>query len=182
MRVRASMSLPRYASRGPALFLLHYVGRRLGSHVTVLLAVLAAVGCAIGAQYGVKNLVDALGNPDVADAQLWGAVGMLLALVAGDNLLWRLAGWGATFSFVAGGGDLRLDLFDHLSGHGTRYFADQFPGALAGRISTAANTAWTIENSLTWTTIPPATAVVSSIAVLSLINREMTAILFGVVV
>jgi len=181
MRVKESMSLPRYASRGPARFLLHYVGRRLGSHMTVLLAVFAAVGCAIGAQYGVKNLVDALGDPNVGDTRLWGAVGILLALVAGDNLLWRLAGWVATFAFVAVGGDLRLDLFDHLSGHGTRYFADRFPGALAGRISTAANTAWTIENSLTWTTIPPGTAVLSSIALLSTINWQMTAVLFVIV-
>ena len=181
MRVKESMSLPRYASRGPARFLLHYVGRRFGSHLTVLLAVFAAVGCAIGAQYGVKNLVDALGDPGVGDTRLWGAVGILLALVAGDNLLWRLAGWVATFAFVAVGGDLRLDLFDHLSGHGTRYFADRFPGALAGRISTAANTAWTIENSLTWTTIPPGTAVLSSIALLSTINWQMTAVLFAIV-
>src|SRR5262249_47753375 len=148
----------------------HYVARRLGSHLVVLGAVLTAVGCAIGAQYGVKNLVDALDDPSVGDTRLWTAVGVLLALVAGDNLLWRLAGWVATHAFVAVGGDLRLDLFDHLSGHGTRYFADQFPGALAGRISTAANTAWTIENSLTWTTIPPGTAVLSSIAVLGTIN------------
>lgn len=181
MRVKESMSLPRYASRGPARFLLHYVGRRFGTHLTVLVAVFAAVGCAIGAQYGVKNLVDALGNPDVGDTQLWGAVGILLALVAGDNLLWRLAGWVATFAFVAVGGDLRMDLFDHLSGHGTRYFADRFPGALAGRISTAANTAWTIENSLTWTTIPPGMAVLSSIALLSTINWQMTAVLFVIV-
>ncbi|MDB5363314.1 MAG: transporter ATPase/permease [Rhodospirillales bacterium] len=181
MRVKESMSLPRYASRGPARFLLHYVGRRLGSHMTVLLAVFAAVGCAIGAQYGVKNLVDALSDRNVGDTQLWGAVAVLLALVAGDNLLWRLAGWVATFAFVAVGGDLRLDLFDHLSGHGTRYFSDQFPGALAGRISTAANTAWIIENSLTWTTIPPGTAVLSSIALLSTINWQMTVVLLAIV-
>ena len=181
MKVKDRMSLPRYASRGPARFLLHYVGRRLASHMVVLLAVFAAVGCSIGAQYGVKNLVDALGDPQVGDTRLWAAVGILLALVAGDNLLWRLAGWVATFAFVAVGGDLRLDLFDHLSGHGTRYFADQFPGALAGRISTAANTAWTIENSLTWTTIPPATAVLSSIALLGTINWQMTLVLFAIV-
>jgi len=181
MRVKDSMSLPRYASRGPARFLLHYVGRRLGSHLTVLIAVFAAVGCAIGAQYGVKNLVDALGDPGVGDTRLWGAVAILLGLVAGDNLLWRLAGWVATFAFVAVGGDLRMDLFDHLSGHGTRYFSDRFPGALAGRISTAANTAWTIENSLTWTTIPPGTAVLSSIALLSTINWQMTVVLFVIV-
>jgi ATP-binding cassette subfamily B protein len=143
--------------------------------------VLSAVGCAIGAQYAVKNLVDvlSLGNP--SDWQLWNAVALLLGLVAGDNLLWRLAGWVATHAFVAVGGDLRLDLFEHLSGHGTRYFADRFPGALAGRITNAANAAWSIEQSLTWTTIPPAAAVVASIGVLSIINWKMTVVLFVIV-
>ena len=111
----------------PGRFLLKYVRRRLGSHLVVLLAVLAAVGCAIGSQYGVKNLVDALRDP--GSAGLWAAVALLLALVAGDNLLWRLAGWIAARAFVAVGGDLRIDLFEHLSGHGSRYFADRFAGA-----------------------------------------------------
>ena len=175
------MLLPHYASRGPARFLLHYVFRRATSHLVVLVAVLGAVGCAIGAQYAVKNLVDVLGLGDPSDWQLWSAVALLLGLVAGDNLLWRLAGWVATHAFVAVGGDLRLDLFEHLSGHGTRYFSDRFPGALAGRITNAANAAWSIEQSLTWTTIPPAAAVVASIAVLSLINWQMTVVLFVIV-
>ena len=137
-------------------------------------AVLAAVGCAIGSQYGVKNLVDMLGRRPPDERQPVDArSALLLGLVAGDHLLWRLAGWVASYVFVAVGGDLRLELFEHLSGHGARYFADRFPGALAGRITTAANAAWTIENSLAWTTIPPATAVLSSIAVLGIIDWQM---------
>lgn len=175
------MLLPHYASRGTARFLLHYVLRHWVSHTVVLIAVLSAVGCAIGSQYAVKHLVDVLGLGNPSDWQLWGAVGLLLGLVAGDNLLWRLAGWVAAKAFVAVGGDLRLDLFEHLSGHGTRYFSDRFPGALAGRISNAANSAWSIEQSLTWTTIPPGAAVVASIAVLSIINWQMTVVLFVIV-
>jgi len=175
------MSLPRYASRGAIRFLFHYVCRRAASHVVVLTAVLAAVGCAIGSQYAVKHLVDVLTDGAPSSVALWQAVGLLLALVAGDNLLWRLAGWVSTYAFVAVGGDLRLDLFNHLSGHGTRYFVEQLPGALAGRITTAANAAWTIENSLTWHTIPPGVAVVLSVFVLGAIDWELTAVLFAVV-
>ena len=175
------MLLPHYASRGPARFLLHYVYKRWASHLVVLLAVLCAVGCAIGGQYALKYLVDVLGLGKPSDWQLWSAVALLLGLVAGDNLLWRLAGWVATHAFVAVGGDMRLDLFEHLSGHGTRYFSDRFPGALAGRITNAANSTWSIEQSLTWTTIPPAAAVVSSIAVMSIINWQMTIVLFVIV-
>jgi len=175
------MALPRYASNGAIRFLARYVRRRLISHTVVLVAVLAAVACAVGSQYAVKYLVDVLGTQNPASRVLWGAVGILLGLVAGDNLLWRIAGWASTHAFVAVGGDMRLDLFDHLSGQGTRYFIERFPGALAGRITAAANAAWQIENSLTWTTIPPGAAVIGSILVLGTINWRLTAVLLVVV-
>jgi ATP-binding cassette, subfamily B, bacterial len=174
-------ALPRYASQGAIRFLARYVRRRILSHAIVLVAVLAAVICAVGSQYAVKNLVDVLGTHHPATYTLWGAVALLLALVAGDNLLWRLAGWVSTYAFVAVGGDIRLDLFNHLSGQGTRYFVERFPGALAGRITAAANAAWTIENALTWTTIPPGTAVIGSILVLGTINWHLTVVLLIVV-
>src|SRR6202035_264614 len=172
---------PRYASQGAIRLLAHYVRRRILSHAIVLGAVLAAVICAVGSQYAVKNLVDVLGTQHPATYTLWSAVAVLLALVAGDNLLWRLAGWVSTYAFVAGGGDIRLDLFNHLSGQGTRYFVERLPGALAGRITAAANAAWTIESSLTWTTIPPGAAVIGSILVLGTINWHLTAVLLVIV-
>jgi ATP-binding cassette, subfamily B, bacterial len=175
------MSLPRYASTGAIRFLGRYVRRRFFSHLIVFAAVLAAVLCNVGSQYAVKHLVDVLGTRNPTSTVLWGAVGILLGLVAGDNVLWRIAGWASTHAFVAVGGDIRLELFNHLSGHGTRYFVERFPGALAGRITAAANAAWLIENSLTWTTIPPGIAVVASILVLGTINWHLTMVLLVVV-
>jgi ATP-binding cassette, subfamily B, bacterial len=178
--MESTMPVPRYA-QGAIGFLIHYIRRRILSHSVVLIAVFAAVTCAVASQYAVKNLVDVLGTHSPAPYTLWGAVALLLALVAGDNLLWRLAGWVSTYAFVAVGGDIRLDLFNHLSGQGTRYFVERFPGALAGRITAAANAAWTIENSLTWTTIPPGAAVLGSIVVLGTINWHLTAVLLLIV-
>jgi ATP-binding cassette subfamily B protein len=175
------MSLPRYASSGAIAFLVRYVWRRFLSHSIVLAAVFGAVGCAVASQWAVKTLVDVLGTQNPAPYTLWGAVALLLALVAGDNLLWRLAGWVSTYAFVAVGGDIRLDLFNHLSGQGTRYFVERFPGALAGRITAAANAAWTIENSFVWTTVPPGAAVLGSIFLLGTINWRLTAVLLAVV-
>jgi ATP-binding cassette subfamily B protein len=175
------MPLPRYASKGAIRFLGRYVRRRFFSHFVMLVAVFAAVACNVGSQYAVKHLVDVLGTHQPPSTILWGAVGILLGLVAGDNMLWRVAGWASTHAFVAVGGDIRLELFDHLSGQGTRYFVEQFPGALAGRITAAANAAWLIENSLTWNTIPPGVAVVASILVLGTINWHLTAVLLAVV-
>ena len=176
------MPLPRYAAKSAVSFLLHYVRRRFASHAVVAMSVLAAVTCAVGSQYAVKHLVDVLSRGSPAMPALWGAVAILLGLVAGDNLLWRLAGWVSTYAFVAVGGDLRLELFDHLSGHGTRYFVEQFPGALSGRITAAANAAWTIENAVTWTTVPPGLAVIISIFVLGTINWHLTAALLIIVI
>jgi ATP-binding cassette subfamily B protein len=175
------MPLPRHASKGAIRFLARYIRRRFFSHLIVLTAVLAAVSCNVGSQYAVKHLVDVLGQHHPLPEVLWGAVGILLALVAGDSLLWRVAGWASTHAFVAVGGDIRLELFDHLSGQGTRYFVERFPGALAGRITAAANAAWLIESSMTWNTIPPGVAVIGSILVLGTINWHLTAVLFLVV-
>jgi ATP-binding cassette subfamily B protein len=175
------MSLPRYASAGAIRFLGRYIRRRFFSHLVVIAAVLAAVLCNVGSQYAVKHLVDVLGTRNPPSTVLWGAVGALLGLVAGDNVLWRIAGWASTHAFVAVGGDIRLELFNHLSGQGTRYFVERFPGALAGRITAAANAAWLIENSLTWTTIPPGIAVIASILVLGTINWHLTVVLLMVV-
>jgi ATP-binding cassette, subfamily B, bacterial len=175
------MSLPRYASAGALRFLGRYVRRRFFSHLVVIAAVLAGVLCNVGSQYAIKHLVDVLGTRNPPSAVLWGAVGILLGLVASDSLLWRIAGWASTHAFVAVGGDIRLELFNHLSGQGTRYFVERFPGALAGRITAAANAAWLIENSLTWTTIPPGIAVVASILVLGTINWHLTAVLLVIV-
>jgi ATP-binding cassette subfamily B protein len=172
---------PRYASKGALRFLGRYVRRRFFSHSIVLAAVLTAVACNVGSQYAVKHLVDVLGMHWPTSATLWGAVAILLGLVAGDNLLWRVAGWASTHAFVAVGGDMRLELFAHLSGQGTQYFVEQLPGALAGRITAAANASWLIENSITWNTIPPGTAVLASIVVLGTINWHLTVVLLLVV-
>ena len=102
-----------YASR-PLAFVLHYVRLRPVSHAVILAAVLAAVTCSVGTQYGVKFLVDMLSNHEVAG--VWMAFLVLGALIAADNLLWRVASWIANFAFTGVTGDLRRDLFRHLIG------------------------------------------------------------------
>ena len=49
---------------------------------------------------------------------------MLVAFIAADNLLWRVAGWVGHSTFVAVTGDVRRDLFRHLTGHAPSYFAE----------------------------------------------------------
>src|SRR5260221_3379047 len=47
----------RYSDR-PLAFLARYVRRRPVAHAAIATAVVAAVGCSVGAQYGVQVLVD----------------------------------------------------------------------------------------------------------------------------
>src|SRR5436309_2814717 len=112
----------RFAGR-PVAFLLRYVSARATSHAIILLAVLAAVACSVGAQYGVKLLVDTLaGDGHAGAASAWLAFVLLTALIAADNMLWRIASFIASYTFVAVTGDLRRDLFRHLTGHPPSYF------------------------------------------------------------
>jgi ATP-binding cassette subfamily B protein len=171
----------RPVSRGPISFLLRYIRKRTISHSIVFLSVIVAVCCNIGSQYAVRTLVNVLGHPSPAAFAIYGAVALLLGLVAADTILWRVAGWTSAKAFVGVGGDMRLDLFTHLSGQDARYFQERFPGALASRITTAANVTWTIENSLTWMTIPPAASVIASIIVLGTVNWPLMVTLIVIV-
>ena len=96
--------LCRYADR-PLAFLAHYVMARPVPHAVIVTAVVAAVTCSVGAQYGVKILVDTLsgGLAGIASAaHAWSAFLLLASLIAADNLLWRLASWIASSTFVGG--------------------------------------------------------------------------------
>ena len=127
-----------YAHR-PFPFVLRYLRQRPVSHLIILGCVLAAVSCSVGTQYGVKFLVDSLsGGPEHA-TNVWLAFALLMSLIASDNFLWRIASWVASYTFVGVTGDLRRDMFRHLTGHAPSYFSDRLPGMLTSRITATSN-------------------------------------------
>ena len=162
----------------PIAFMVRYIRRHLIGHFVVLLSVVLAVGCSIGSQYSVKHLVDTLTAG--AHGPVWVAFGMLAALIAADNMLWRLGGWVASKSFVAVTGDVRRDLFHHLTGHSPAYFADRPPGTLAGRVTATGNAIYTVENTFAWNVLPPLLAVAGSIAVMVTVSPLMAGVLIAV--
>src|SRR5262249_32869872 len=87
-----------YAHR-PFAFVLRYLRRRLAAHGVILSAVIAAVACSVGTQYGVKSLVDALSAGPSHGGGVWLAFIFLMSLIAADNFLWRIASWVASFTF-----------------------------------------------------------------------------------
>jgi ATP-binding cassette subfamily B protein len=171
----------RYADR-PVAFALRFVRRRWAAHAAILAAVLVAVGCSVGTQYGIKLLVDALTHSPRAGgaAGAWPAFGLLVALIAADSLLWRLAGLIAHPAFVGVTGDLRRDLFRHLTGHGPGYFAQRMPGTLASRITATSNAVFALENMFFWNVLPPCVSTVVAISLVGTVSTWMAAVLMPV--
>jgi ATP-binding cassette subfamily B protein len=156
-------------------FVLRYLRQRLASHVVILTCVVAAVACSVGTQYGVKYLVDGLSaGPELA-GNIWLAFIFLMSLIVADNFLWRIASWTASFTFVGVTGDLRRDIFRHLTGHAPSYFSERLPGMLTSRITATSNAVFTVENMFVWNVLPPCIATVAAIALIGTVSPLMAA-------
>jgi len=169
-------NLSGYARR-PFPFVLRYLRQRRAAHAVILTAVVAAVACSVGTQYGVKNLVDSLTAGQAYAGSVWLAFALLMSLIAADNLLWRVASWTASFTFVGVTGDLRRDIFRHLTGHAPSYFSDRLPGMLTSRITATSNAVFTVENMFVWNVLPPCIATISAILLIGTVSLTMSAAL-----
>src|SRR2546421_5151308 len=163
--------------RRPFPFVLRYLRRRRAAHVIIISAVVAAVACSVGTQYGVKNLVDSLSAGPSHAGGVWLAFVFLMSLIAADNFLWRIASWTASFTFVGVTGDLRRDLFRHLTGHAPSYFMDRMPGMLTSRITATSNAVYMLENMFIWNVLPPCLGTFGAIALVLTVSGPMAALL-----
>ena len=162
--------LCRYAER-PWPFLARYIRHRPLTHGLILLGVFGAVGCSVSTQYGVKKLVDALGSGQVG--RVWYALILVAALISCDNLLWHVASYIASFTFVKVTGDIRRDLFRHLTGHAPAFFSERQPGTLASRVTATSNAFFTIENMFVWNVLPPCVASLGAILYIGSVSKLM---------
>jgi len=161
----------------PLAYLFHYIAQRPIAHAVILCAVVAAVACSVSTQYGIKLLVDTL------TTQLhspWTAFVVLVTLIAADNFFWRIASWVASYTFVQVTGDVRRDLFRHLTLHSPSYFSDRMPAVLTSRITATSNATFTIENMFMWNVLPPCLASAGAIIFLAFVNLAMAATLLAV--
>jgi len=169
-------NLSGYAHR-PLPFMLRYLRQRLASHLVIVISVVAAVACSVGTQYGVKYLVDGLSAGASRAGAVWLAFVFLMSLIAADNFLWRIASWTASFTFVGVTGDLRRDIFRHLTGHAPSYFSDRLPGMLTSRITATSNAVFTVENMFVWNVLPPCMATVTAMFLIGTVSPSMSAAL-----
>ncbi|HLH90984.1 MAG TPA: ABC transporter ATP-binding protein [Xanthobacteraceae bacterium] len=167
--------LSRYGHR-PFSFIARYLRRRPVAHGAIVATVAAAVACSVMTQYGVKYLVDTLAAGPQSSG-IWLAFIFLVTLIATDNLLWRVASWIASGAFTAVTGDLRRDLFRHLTGHAPSYFAERQPGMLTSRITATSNAIFTIENMFVWNVMPPCAATVAAITLVATVSLPMAGVL-----
>ena len=107
---------------------------------------------------------------------MWWAFALLAALVAADNLLWRVAGYYRRSHLRRRHRrHPRATCSRYLSGHSPGYFAERLPGALASRISATANATFTLENTGSWNVLPPVVAVCLAIALIGSVNPTLAA-------
>ena len=121
--------------RRPLAFLWHYVRRRPVLHAAAIASVFGAASFACVAQFGLKLIVDAMAEGPQHIAKVWWALAMFAGLLAGESVLWRLGGWFGYRAILVDKAEAKLDLFNHLCGHCSRYFSDRLGGSLANRIS-----------------------------------------------
>ncbi len=167
--------LCQYAER-PIAFIGRYLRRHPSAHIAILIAVIGAVLCSVGAQYGLKALIDALTYGPSA-RNLVSAFALLAILISADNLLWRLAGWMGSYTFVRVTGDLRSDLFRHLTGHAPTYFSDRLPGMLTSRITATSDAVYTMESMFVSNVLPPLIATIGATAIVLTVSAPMAGVL-----
>lgn len=155
-------------------FLFYYIRRRPWLFGTVFLVIMGAAGSAVGVQYAMKLLVDAMDSAERTTASVWWPLYLFLGLITLENILWRLGGWQGSRAIVASGVDIRLDLFVHLTGHSMRYFNQHFSGALGNRITSTAAATGELFSTIFWRILPPITDFLGAILVLTAIRWEMS--------
>src|SRR3954449_3583792 len=173
-RVYSNMDTLSGYAHHPLQFVLRYLRQRPASHIIILTSVVLAVVCSVGTQYGVKFLVDGL-SAGPGHGGVWLAFVLLMSLIAADNILWRVASWIASFTFVRVTGDLRRDMFRHLTGHAPSYFSDRLPGMLTSRITATSNAVFTVENMFVWNVLPPCIATIAAIVLIGTVSLPMAA-------
>jgi ATP-binding cassette subfamily B protein len=143
--------------------------------------VVTASSCAVAVQYVMKLLVDAMAGPrDSGLAET--ALMIFIIFIAIESILWRLSGWLGCRTTLAIGVDMRLDLFEFLSGQPMRYFSDNPAGALGQRITSSAGNFGALANTIVWRIIPPSVDFLGAMVVFSIVDWRMAIALAALVV
>jgi ATP-binding cassette subfamily B protein len=171
------------ALKSAAAFMGHYVRERPYHFGALLVLVLAAAGCGIGVQYGMKMMIDAMSaaHPHGDHPAVNMALAVFVGLIFMESVLWRMSGWIGSRTTIRVGEDIRVDLFSHLAGHSMRFFHEHLSGSLGHRVTSTANAFSTIVSRLVWNIAPPCVNFLGAIILFAALDGAMTAALAGFV-
>ncbi|WP_354287492.1 ABC transporter ATP-binding protein [Sphingomonas sp. UYEF23] len=159
---------------------MHYVAARPWIFVTLGLLVAAASISAIGVQYAMKLLIDAMTGGVRARGTVYAALAGFLGLVILESLLQRASALTLGQATVSSGVGIRLDMVNYLTGHQMPFFQNQRAGSLGHRISGLAGIFGAIMHRLLREVTPPLIAFAGAMLIFVTIDAAMAAVLGGV--
>lgn len=163
--------------RRPVAFLWHYVKRRPLLHLGAIASVLGAAAAACSAQYGLKLIVDAMAHGPGNIGRVWLALAVFAGLLLAESVLWRSGSALGYRAMLVDKAEAKLDLFNHLAGHSSRYFSDRLGGALANRISGTGDAVQQLLSSVLFNIAPVCADFVAAMAMLATVEWHLVAAL-----
>jgi ATP-binding cassette, subfamily B, bacterial len=174
--VAAAGDVPDYL-RSARAFIAHY-GSQWWLPLAALGALVAgAAACAVGVQYQLKFLVDAIAKSHHDPHAVGHVLTYFIALIGIEGLLWRSTGWLMCRTTIGIGVQMRLDLFRYLSGQSIRYFMDNLAGSLGQRVTGTAGACGSLTNIVVWRVAPPVVEFVGGLMIFASIDWRMAAVM-----
>jgi ATP-binding cassette, subfamily B, bacterial len=164
--------------RRPFPFLWHFVRRRPFLH----LAAVAAAAAACSAQYGLKLIVDAMAGGPQNLSGVWWAAAVFAGLLACESALWRIGSRTGYRAILADKGEVKLELFSHLTGHSGRYFSERLGGGLADRVSATGEAVQQVFHGTLFNIVPVCADFCAALALLATVEWHLVVVLSGFVV
>lgn len=133
--------------------------------------------------YTLRALVDGLGGIEHDPSQAWRVAFPPVLLYMGTlvwmMLMFRTREWLLRTLQPAVMADMRLTLFDHVTLHSQRYFADHFAGAIGTKISDVARAVNALRDFLSWRVVPFASMTIISLVMITGIDWRISLAMFG---
>src|SRR5260370_15131888 len=165
----------------PLAFLWHYIRRRPLLHAAALVSVVGAASFACIGQFGLKLIVDASAAGPQQIVRVWWALALFAVLLAGESVLWRFGSWFGYRAVLIDKAEAKLDLFNHLIGHSSRYFSDRLGGSLANRIASTGDSLQQAFSAVLFNIAPVCADFCAALAMLATVEWHLVAALFGFV-
>jgi len=161
----------------PGRFLRHYIAARPWMFLLLTTLVATSAIGAVGVQYAMKLLIDAMTTGPHARTHVYAALAAFMGLVVCESFLQRAAALTLGHATVASGVRIRLDIVDYLSGHQMPFFQNQRAGSLGHRVSALAGIFGALIHRLLQEVAPPLISFVGALIIFFSIDTWLAVVL-----